>query len=174
MRGREPGLIVTTLLCAVLCWTSAAAASPGEGFFSVDGTRLDVRHVIALRVAPESVDGVGDVYVYLSDVPLDAKAMVAAYVESGYEEERAREEADAAGGGFVKICVTSEGSECMVYFHHHSGEQFRRGEIGEFSLEHNGPERVSGRWKLEEVDVFGRIVEFDLHFDAPVVDATKP
>ena len=167
-------LVMVSLLLAVLGWTRAGAESPAENFFSVDGTRLDVRHVIALRVAPESVDGVGDVYVYLSDVALDAAALAAAYVESGYEEERARAEADAAKGGFVKICVTSEGSECMVYFHHHSGEQFRRGEIGDFSLEHNGAERVSGRWKLEEVDVFGRIVEFDLQFDVPVVDATKP
>jgi hypothetical protein len=167
-------LVMMALFSVVLCCTSAAAASPAEGFFSVDGTRVDVRHVLALRVAPERIDGVGDVYVYLSDVPLDAKALVAAYVESGYEEERARTEADAAEGGFVKICVTSEGGECMVYFHHHSGEQFRRGEIGEFSLEHNGPKRVSGSWKLEKVDDLGRTVEFDLRFDAPVVDATKP
>ena len=166
--------VMVSLLFAVLCWTRAGAESPAEGFFSVDGTRIDVRHVIALRVAPESVDGVGDVYVYLSDVPLDVKALVAAYVESGYEEERARTDADAAEGGFVKICVTSEGSECMVYFHHHSGEQFRRGEIGDFSLEHNGAKRVSGRWKLEMLDDFWRTVEFDLRFDTPVIDATKP
>lgn len=41
-----------------------------------------------------------------------------------------------------------------------SGEQFRRGEIGEFSL--------------EQLDDFGRTLEFDLFFDTPVVDATKP
>jgi hypothetical protein len=174
MSRRAPALAMMVLLSAALYSTSAASESLSEGFISVDETRLEVRQVLALRVASDRPGHPGDVYVYLSDVPLDAAALSAAYVESGYEEERARVEADAAEGGFVKICITPEGGECMLYFHHHSGEQFRRGEIGELSMEHNTLDRVSGRWKLEHSDDMGRTIAFDLRFDAPVLDATKP
>ena len=110
--------------------------------------RVDVKHVVA--VANEE-DADGDrTFVYLSDVPLDAKKIAAAFHASSAAEEQLGE----GSAGYVRICIDAQGGECGLYFSHNKPTaSFNSSGYGEFKLldhvlgrHHRGehPHRESG------------------------------
>ena len=149
------------LLCAAL---AAGAADRGSGHFRKGEVRVDVKHVVA--VANEE-DASGDrTFLYLSDVPLDAKKIAAAFHASSAAEEQLGD----GGAGYVRICIDAEGGECGLYFSHNKpSASFNSSGYGDFKLDQAPAGRIAGHWTLSEPDdFFGETYDFDLRFDVAV------
>ena len=148
------------LFCAAF---AASAADRGSGHFRKGETRVDLKHVIA--VANEEDDG-DRTFVYLSDIPLDARKIAAAFQASSAAEEQLGD----GSAGYVRICIDAEGGECGLYFSHNKpSASFNSSGYGKFTLEQAPAGRVTGRWLLAEPgDFFGETYDFDLQFDAAV------
>jgi len=149
------------LLCAAL---TATAADRGSGHFRKGEVRIDVKHVIA--VANEE-DAVGDrIFVYLSDIPLDATKVAAAFHAGTAVEEQLGD----GSAGYVRICIDAEGGECGLYFSYNNpSASFNSSGYGELKLAPAQGGRIAGRWVLAEPgDFFGETYDFDLNFDVAI------
>ncbi|MBK9670410.1 MAG: nuclear transport factor 2 family protein [Thermomonas sp.] len=151
------------LLCAAL---AASAADRGGGHFRKGEVRIEVKHVIAVAVDEEPDPSAARTYVYLSDVPMDAGKVAAAFQATTAAEQQLGE----ASAGYVRVCIDTDGSECGLYFSHNNpNASFNSSGYGEFKLEAAPGGRVAGRWVLAEPgDFFGETYDFDLRFDVAV------
>ena len=159
-RGLRLGLGLA-LLCAAL---AASAADRGSGHFRKGEVRVDLKHVAAVT---NDEDDTGDrTFVYLSDVPLDAHKIAAAFHASTATEQQLGD----GSAGYVRICIDADGGECGLYFSHNKPTaSFNSSGYGEFKLETAPAGRVAGRWLLAEPnDFFGETYDFDLKFDVAV------
>ena len=152
--------ICLALLCAAFATT---AADRGSGHFRKGETRIDLKHVIA--VANEEDDG-ARTFVYLSDIPLDARKIAAAFQASSAAEAQLGD----GSAGYVRICIDGEGGECGLYFSHNKpNASFNSAGYGAFKLEPAAAGRIAGRWVLADPgDFFGETYDFDLVFDVAV------
>nr|MBP9695705.1 hypothetical protein [Thermomonas sp.] len=96
MRATRFGFGVA-LLCAAL---AAGAADRGGGHFRKGEVRIEVKHVIAVAVDEEPDPSVARTYVYLSDVPMDAGKVAAAFQATTAAEQQLGE----ASAGYVRVC----------------------------------------------------------------------
>ena len=151
------------LLCTAL---SAGAADRGSGHFRKGEVRIDATHVIAVGVDEDGDPGHIETYVYLSDVPLDAGKVAAAF-RPGSAVDRQLGDGSA---GYVRVCINAEGSECGLYFSHNNpNASFNTSGYGEFKLAPAPAGRLSGRWVLAKPDeFFGETYDFDLNFDVAI------
>lgn len=152
--------ICLALLCAAFATT---AADRGSGHFRKGETRIDLKHVIA--VANDEDDG-ARTFVYLSDIPLDARKIAAAFQASSAAEAQLGD----GSAGYVRICIDGEGGECGLYFSHNKpNASFNSAGYGAFKLEPAAAGRIAGRWVLADPgDFFGETYDFDLVFDVAV------
>ena len=142
-----------------------SAAEPGH--FRSGEVRLVTTHVIAVR-RDEDVDPANArTMVYLSDVPLDANKIAAAF--SGSQE--AESELPEGAAGYVRVCIDGDGSECGLYFSHNQPSgSFNSSGSGDFKLTVNDGKRIAGRWtQATPKEFFGETYDYDLPFDAAVV-----
>ena len=142
----------------------ASATDRGSGHFRKGEMRLEVKHVIA--VANEEDDGGDRTFVYLSDIPLDAEKIAAAFHASTAAEAQMGD----GSAGYVRICIDAEGGECGLYFSHNQpNASFNSSGYGVFKLATAPAGRIAGRWTLAEPgDFFGETYDFDLQFDTAV------
>ena len=161
MRGTSRGMAGVALLCVGL---GAAAADRGSGHFRKGEVRLELKHAVA--VVDEEDATPGRRFVYLSDVPLDAARIAAAFQPGSAAEEQLR----VREAGYVRVCSDAEGGECGLYFSHNKpSASFNSSGYGEFRLQPAPAGRVAGRWLLAEPDdFFGETYDFDLAFDVAV------
>jgi hypothetical protein len=143
---------------------AASAADRGSGHFRKGEVRLDLKHVVA--VANEEDDSGDHTFVYLSDVPLDARKIAAAFHASSAAEEQLGD----GSAGYVRVCIDAEGGECGLYFSHNKpSASFNSSGYGEFKLDPAPAGRIAGHWTLSEPDdFFGETYDFDLVFDVAV------
>jgi hypothetical protein len=159
---RTSGFAFGLLLCVA---GVTHAADRGSGHFRKGELRLDLAHVVAVA-DEDAMDADGSTYVYLSDIPLDARRIAAAFHASSAAEEQLGD----GSAGFVRICINAEGGECGLYFSHNKpSASFNTSGYGAFKLEPAQPGRIAGRWVLAEPDdFFGETYDFDLGFDVAV------
>lgn len=162
MRATRFGLGLA-LLCAAL---SAGAADRGTGHFRKGEVRIDVRHVIAVVVDEAGTEADTHTHVYLSDVPMDARKVAAAFHASSAAEQQLGE----ASAGYVRVCINTEGDECGLYFSHNNpNASFNTSGYGTFKLDAAPAGRVAGSWVLAEPDdFFGETYDFELRFDVAI------
>lgn len=55
-------------------------------------------------------------YVYLGNVPLDARKVAAAFHVSSAAEQQLGD----GGAGYVRVCINAEGGECGLYSSHNN------------------------------------------------------
>lgn len=153
-------VMASAVASAIPCSAQAAGAS---GYFRIGATRLDVHHAIAV-IEDTSIDGDGNnTMVLLSAVPLDAAQAAAAF--DPLDAVRNQEPA----GGYLRLCITAEGSDCGLFF---SPEGFNTGGYGELTFERRDAQHVTGRFALAKPqDFMGQAYEFDLRFDTPIAAA---
>jgi len=143
------------------------AADTGGGHFRMGEVRTALSHVAAVRVERQPDPGEDRLYVYLSDVPLDA-GMLAADFDP---DDAATEAHGDKAGAFVRICITVGGDECgLLYRQFAPGDSFNSSGYGTFALTAHDPTRIAGHWTLATPeDFFGRTYDFDLRFDTTIV-----
>jgi hypothetical protein len=151
------------LLCAAL---SAGAVDRGSGHFRKGEVRIDIRHVIAVVVDEAGTEADTHTYVYLSDVPMDARKVAAAFHASSAAEQQLGD----GSAGYVRICIDAQGGECGLYFSHNKpNASFNSSGYGEFNLDPAPAGRIAGHWVLAEPDdFFGETYDFDLGFDVAI------
>lgn len=161
-----PAILFTAALA--LSSTFTRAESSGSGFFSFGEARLEITHAAAVR-KPSNVPGeAGEVLVFLSNIPLDAAELAAAFNPESRLDQFVREQ-DA--GGYVRICISPDGVECWLYFNHREPlESFNTGGQGEFSLETMTNVRVAGNWTHPREEFFDKYYEYDLRFDVTITE----
>ncbi|HWS76811.1 MAG TPA: hypothetical protein VN205_00385 [Thermomonas sp.] len=163
MRNAIRGGLGVGLVCAAMV---AGAADRGSGHFRKGEVRVDVRHVIAVVVDEAGTEADTHTYVYLSDVPMDAGKVAAAFHASSAAEAQLGD----GSAGYVRICINAEGGECGLYFSHNNpSASFNSSGYGKFALDAAPAGRTAGRWVLAEPDdFFGETYDFDLRFDVAV------
>lgn len=142
----------------------AHAADTGSGHFRMADGGLKVDHVIAVR-REEHVDPADDdIYVYLSDHPLDAAKVASAFDP----DDAASAQLGERSGGSIRLCLTADGGECGLYYRRRDpDDSFNTSGYGELKLDARTDTRIAGRWVLAEPeDFFGKTYDFDLRFDA--------
>jgi hypothetical protein len=152
---------------AALCVALAAnAADRGSGHFRKGEVRVEARHVIAVTVDEEGDAATAQTYVYLSNVPMDAGKVAAAFHASSAAEEQLGD----GSAGYVRVCINAEGDECGLYFSHNNpSASFNSSGYGTFKLDAAPAGRIAGQWVLAEPDdFFGETYDFDLRFDVAV------
>lgn len=147
-------------LTAALIGTTAHAS--GSGYFRYANARLALKHAVAVVEEPTDQADERRVLVFLSAEPLDAAAIAAAFDAA----DAVRDQKPA--GGYVRVCIAADGSECGLYY---SPEGFNSGGYGELSLQRNEPAHIAGRWWLAQGDFLGTPYDYDLRFDTAVVPA---
>ena len=142
-------VLLATLLCAA---PGVHAADRGSGHFRKGEVRTDLKHAVAV-MDEDAMDGGGATYVYLSDVPFDAKAIASAFHASTAAEQQLGD----GSAGYVRICINAEGGECGLYFSHNKpNASFNTSGYGAFKLAQAPAGRVAGRWVLAgSMSVFG-------------------
>jgi hypothetical protein len=153
-------------LALLLSLPAAGARAGGGGPLRLGETHVDAKYAIAV-VRDEGHDDDGaQTLVYLSDFPLDA-AKVAAAFDPGDE---VREELGERAGGYVRICIDADGSECgMFYERKRPDDSFNTSGYGTFALARHDDGHVAGGWELKEPEsFFDQTYDFDLHFDVAV------
>ena len=154
------------LLALLPLFVMANARAGGDGHFRLGETHIDAKYAIAV-VRDQGYDDDGaQAYVYLSDFPLDAAKVAAAFDP----EDEVREELGDRAGGYVRICIGADGSECgMFYNRKQPDDSFNVGGYGTFGLDTLEPGRVAGGWVLKEPEsFFDQTYDFDLRFDVAV------
>ncbi len=151
------------LLCAAL---SASAADRGSGHFRKGEVSIDVRHVIAVPIDEDGGESGQQTYVYLSDVPMDARKVAAAFHASSAAEQQLGD----GSAGYVRVCINAEGDECGLYFSHNNpSASFNSSGYGTFKLDAAPAGRIAGSWVLAEPgDFFGETYDFELRFDVAI------
>lgn len=145
---------------------TAIAADIGSGHFRMGDGSVRVRHAMAVRRERHADPAQDEVFVYLSDHPLDAAKAAAAFdpddsVNAQYGER---------SGGYVRICITPDGGECGMYYHRRDpDDSFNTSGYGELKLDAHTGARIAGRWLLAEPgDFFGKAYDYDLRFEAAI------
>ena len=151
------------LLCAA---PPAGAVDRGSGHFRKGDVRIEAKHVIAIAVDEDADASNAQTYVYLSDIPLDAGKIVAAFQPSSAAEQQLGD----GSAGYARICIDADGDECGLYFSHSKpNASFNSSGYGVFKLETAPAGRINGRWVLAEPDdFFGETYDFDLAFDVAI------
>lgn len=153
--------LAAALIAAALIGANAQAQS-GSGYFRYADARLALKHAVAVVDEPSDQAHERRVLVFLSAEPLDAAAIATAFDPA----DAVRDQKPA--GGYVRVCIAADGSECGLYY---SPEGFNSGGYGELSLQRNEPAHIAGRWLLAQGDFLGTPYDYDLRFDAPIVPA---
>lgn len=163
MNTRSILLVALTLAGAA---SFATAAAPG-GHFRYGDVKMEVRHAYAFPDGDEGREG--NLLVFLTSVPIQAQAVADAFDPGNAVEEQIR----GQSAGYVRVCVTSEGGECGLYFSHNEPlASFNLSGSGTFKLASRGEKRVEGSWlQAEPEDFFDKTYDFDLRF---AVDVTQP
>lgn len=156
--------------CVLLCAFAPALARAGDngtGFFRKGESRVDVRHVAAVRHERSADPAEDEIFVYLSEWPMDAARIAEAFDP----DDGAREQQGERSGGYVRICLRADEGECGMYYRRRDpDDSFNTSGYGELSIAARDAGRIAGRWRLTEPeDFFGETYEFDLRFDVAVV-----
>lgn len=159
-QGIRNGLRALALMAASI--GTAAHAQSGSGHFRYADARLALKHAVAVVEEPTDQADERRLLVFLSAEPLDAAAIAAAFDAA----DAVRDQKPA--GGYVRVCIAADGSECGLYY---SPEGFNSGGYGELSLRRNEPAHIAGRWWLAQGDFLGTPYDYDLRFDTAVVPA---
>lgn len=159
-------------MCAVLLLllsTSVLAADRGSGHFRKGEVRLALKYAVAVLNDDGRNADEAQTYVFLSDVPLDAGKVAAAFNPGSAVEAQLGE----GTAGYVRVCITPLGDECGLYFSHNKpNASFNSSGSGEFTLEKAPAGRLAGRWLLAKPsDFFGETYDFDLNFDVAITPA---
>jgi hypothetical protein len=138
----------------------------GTGHFRFGQQGVTLRHAIAVRKEARGDPSEDQIYVYLSDQPLDAAMVAAAFDPDDGVSEQYRERI----GGYVRLCIAADGSECGLYYRRNEpSDSFNSGGYGTLTLDKNNSDRIAGRWVLvEPEDFFDKTYDFDLRFDAAI------
>jgi hypothetical protein len=153
------------LLALLPLFAMANARAGGDGHFRLGENRIDAKHAIA--VANDEGHGAGPrVFVYLADFPLDAARVAAAFDP----EDEVRAELGDRAGGYVRVCVDADGSECGMFFNRKQpDDSFNTSGYGTFELKRHDDGRVAGSWVLAEPEsFFDQTYDFALRFDVAV------
>ena len=144
----------------------ASAADTGSGHFRMADNGLKVDHVIAVRREEHLDPADDDIVVYMSDHPLDAAKVAAAF----YPYDAASEQLGERSGGTIRLCLTADGRECGLYYRRRDpDDSFNTSGYGELKIDVQTNARIAGRWVLTEPeDFFGKTYDFDLRFDAAI------
>lgn len=144
----------------------AGAADSGSGHFRMADNGLKVDRVIAVRREEHLDPADDDIFVYLSDHPLDAAKVAAAFDP----DDAAREQLGERSGGTIRLCLTADGGECGLYYRRRDpDDSFNTSGYGELKLDVQTNARIAGRWVLTgPEDFFGKTYDFDLRFDAAI------
>jgi hypothetical protein len=159
----------TTMIAALamlLAWPATEALAGGGGHFRLGETHVDAMYAIAVVRDQGHDDEGAQTYVYLSDFPLDAARVAAAFDP----EDEVREELGDRAGGYVRICIDAGSAECgMFYNRKQPDDSFNVGGYGTFGLDTFEPGHVAGSWVLKEPEsFFEQTYDFDLRFDVAV------
>lgn len=154
-------------LCALFATGLASADDRGGGYFRKGAQRLDLRHAAAVHEQPTANADDDRILIFLSDRPLDADAMAAAFdPQSVVSRDR---DADRSGG-YVRVCVAADGQECGLYYDRDApSDSLNTSGYGTLTLNARTATRIAGRWTLREPEeFFGETYEFDLAFDVAI------
>lgn len=145
------------------------AADKASGHFRKGDSRIEVRHAVAAYHLETNDPETDDLYVFLSDQPLDPAVIAAAFDPDDGAQAQYRERS----GGFVRICLPPTGGECGLYFQRNEpSDSFNSAGYGALSIETRTDTRIAGRWVLSEPeDFFGKTYDFDLRFDVAITPA---
>ena len=140
--------------------------SSGSGHFRMADNGLKVDHVIAVRREEHLDPAFDDIFVYLSDHPLDAAKVAAAFDP----DDVAVEQLGERPGGTIRLCLTADGGECGLFYRRRDPhDSFNTSGYGELTLDVRTETRIAGRWVLSKPeDFFGKPYDFDLRFDAAI------
>lgn len=152
-------------LALLLSLSAADARAGGGGHFRLGATHVEPKFAIAVVHDDGHADG-ARTYVYLGDFPLDAGKVAAAF-DPGDE---VRAELGDRAGGYVRICINADGSECGLFYERKQpDDSFNTSGYGTFALAQQSAGRVAGSWVLKEPEsFFDQTYDFDLHFDVAV------
>lgn len=158
-------LIAAMPLCAA-GWTPHAHAQKASGHFRKGESRIEVRHAVAAYHLETDDPQTDNLYVFLSDQPLDPAIIAASFDPDDGAQAQYRERV----GGYVRICLPPTGGECGLYFQRNDpSDSFNTAGYGELSIETQTETRIAGRWVLSEPeDFFGKTYDFDLRFDVAI------
>ena len=156
----------TSALALLLALPAGNACAGGSGHFRLGETRIEAKYAIAV-VNDEGHDEDGPrTLVYLSDFPLDAARVAAAFDP----EDAVRAELGDRVGGYVRICLDAAGAECgMFYNRNKPDDSFNTSGYGSFAITAQDEGHVAGSWILKEPEsFFDQTYDFDLRFDVAV------
>jgi hypothetical protein len=147
----------------------ALAGDKASGHFRKGDSRIEVRHAVAAYHLETGDPETDDLYVFLSDQPLDPAVIAASFDPDDGAQAQYRERK----GGFVRICLPPTGGECGLYFQRNEpSDSFNSAGYGSLSIETRTDTRIAGRWVLAEPeDFFGKTYDFDLRFDTAIAPA---
>lgn len=163
MTSQRFALLALTLFGLV---GAAAAADTGSGHFRMGVSGVQVRHAIAVRREQHIDPAKDEIFVYVSDHPLDAAKAAATFDP----DDSVSEQYGERSGGYVRICITPDGGECGMYYRRRDpDDSFNTSGYGELKLDTQTGQRIAGRWLLAEPeDFFGKAYDYDLRFDAAI------
>ena len=153
------------LLALLPMFAAVDALAGGGGRFRLGETHVDAKYAIAV-VRDRGVDEAPQTLVYLSDFPLDAARVAAAFDP----EDEVRAELGDRAGGYVRICVNDDSTECGLFYERKQpDDSFNTSGYGAFALDTLEAGRVAGGWVLKEPEsFFEQTYDFDLRFDVAV------
>lgn len=163
MNGRPLSFCVSLALLSAASGASAAGA-----YFHYDQVRMEAKHAYAF--VHEERQGPASTYLFLTTAPLDARKIADAF-DPGSE---VTQQTGGKPGGYVRVCITAEGTECGLYFSHDQpSASFNLSGSGEFKLDKRSASEIAGRWAMTTPeDFFGKQYDFDLPFTAKITVAT--
>lgn len=149
-------------ILALLSLSAGAALAGGGGHFRLGDTHLDATQAIAV-VRDRGYDDAPQTLVFLGDFPLDAAKVAAAFDPEG----EVRAELGDRAGGYVRICIEQDGSECGLFYERKQpDDSFNTSGYGTFALDASDARHVAGSWVLKEPEsFFDQTYDFDLRFD---------
>lgn len=158
----------TLALAALIAFapTQSRAADTGSGHFRMGGSSVKLKHAVAVRYEKHLDPTDDQVFVFLSDHPLDPAIVATAFDP----DDGARESYGDRSGGYVRVCLTPDGGECGLYYTRNDpSDSFNSSGYGDLSIAAQSRDRIAGRWTLDEPeDFFGKTYDFDLRFDAAI------
>lgn len=151
----------------------AHAADPADGYFRMgepgSEAGVEVKYAAAVTVE-ETADAEGQqIHVFLADFPLDAAKLAAAFDA----DDAAREQLGDRAGGYVRLCIAADGSECgLFYLRRSPDDSFNTSGYGEMRVATRTPTHIAGRWRLAKPEsFFDETYVFDLGFDVAITPA---
>ena len=153
-------------LALLLSMPAANACASGGGHFRLGETHVEAKYAIAVVRDEGHDDDDARTLVYLSDFPLDAAKVAAAFDP----EDEARAELGDRAGGYVRLCIAADGAECgLFYLRRQPDDSFNTSGYGTFALTRQDAGHVVGTWILKEPEsFFDQTYDFDLRFDVAV------